>query len=249
MKNFLEIKDLHAEVGGKEILRGVNLSLECGKVNVLMGPNGSGKSTLAHILMGHPGYKVISGKIFFNGKDITDLDAEERAKKGVFLSFQNPISVSGVSMHNLLKTALKSLKNNISINEKKKIIDEKSKILGIEKNFLERYLNDGFSGGEKKKAEILQLMVLNPKLAVLDETDSGLDIDALKTVSRGVNTFINEQKCVLLITHYKRILNYIRPDKIFILINGKIAIEGGPDLAGHLEEKGYGWIVEEAEVK
>jgi len=252
MKNFLEIQDLHVNIKDKdkekEILKGVNLSLELGKVNVLMGPNGSGKSTLANVLMGHPSYKITSGNITFNGEDITNLTAEERAKKGIFLSFQNPISVPGVSIHNLLKSALKCLKKDATIFDIKDTIDEKSKILGIDKEFRERYLNDGFSGGEKKKAEILQLMTLDPKLAVLDETDSGLDIDALRVVSNGVNTFISKEKCVLLITHYKRILNYIKPDKIFILIAGKIVLEGGPELADHLEESGYGWITEEVEV-
>ena len=243
--NFLGIQNLHVSIENKEILKGLNLKLELGKVNVLMGPNGSGKSTLANVLMGHPSYKITSGNITFNGEDITDLSAEERAKKGIFLSFQNPISVPGVSIHNLLKSALKCLKKDATIFEIKDTIDEKSNILGIDKEFRERYLNDGFSGGEKKKAEILQLMTLDPKLAVLDETDSGLDIDALRVVSHGVNTFINTEKCVLLITHYKRILNYIKPDKIFILIAGKIVLEGGPELADSLEEKGYGWITED----
>src|SRR3989344_2368765 len=249
MKNYLEIKDLHVNVEGKEILKGVNLSLELGKVNVLMGPNGSGKSTLAHVLMGHPGYDVAKGKIFLNGEDITDMKADERAKKGLFLSFQYPIEVSGVKISNFLRIALNSLKEEkISIFKFKDLIKQKADILGVDKEFLERSLNEGFSGGEKKKAEILQLLVLDQKMIVLDETDSGLDIDSLRVVAKGVNSLDLEEKCVFLITHYQRILDYIKPHKVFIMINGKIALEGGAELVDHLEEKGYGWITEEAEV-
>jgi len=243
MKNFLEIKDLHAEIGGKEILKGVNLSLELGKVNVLMGPNGSGKSTLANVLMGHPSYKVTKGNIFLNGEDITDMKADERAKRGLFLSFQYPIEVEGVSMSNFLRAALGSLKGEkISLFKFKDMLNEKAEILGVDKTFLERNLNEGFSGGEKKKAEILQLLVLDQKMIVLDETDSGLDIDSLRVVSKGVNSLKLQDKCVFLITHYKRILEFIKPDKVFIMIDGRIALQGENELVDHLEEKGYGWI-------
>jgi len=246
MKNYLEIKDLHVNVEGKEILKGVNLSLELGKVNVLMGPNGSGKSTLAHVLMGHPGYEVTKGKIFLNGEDITNMKVNERAKKGLFLSFQYPIEVPGVTIYNFLKSALKAVKQDkISVFQFRELIKEKAKLLGVDESFFERYLNEGFSGGEKKKAEILQLLVLDPKMIVLDETDSGLDIDSLRTVAKGVNSLSLNNKCVFLITHYKRILDYIKLDKVFIMINGKIALEGSAELVDHLEEKGYGWITEE----
>jgi len=243
MKNFLEIKNLHVSVEGKEILKGVNLSLELGKINVLMGPNGSGKSTLAHVLMGDPKYEIIKGEILLNGEDITNLKPDERAKRGVFLSFQSPTEVSGVTIYNFLKSAMKATNKEFSLLTYKKLIKEKADILGIDEDFFKRYLNEGFSGGEKKKAEILQLLVLNPKMIVLDETDSGLDIDALKTVAKGVNSLDLKEKCVFLITHYKRILEYIRPDKVFIMVGGRIVHEGSGDLVDQLEKKGYGWIV------
>ena len=243
MKNFLEIKDLHVEIEGKEILKGVNLQLELGKVNVLMGPNGSGKSTFAHVLMGHPLYKVTKGRIFLNNEDITELKADERAKRGLFHSFQYPVEVEGVAISNFLRTAAGSLKGEkISLFKFKDLLHEKAEILGVDKTFLDRNLNEGFSGGEKKKAEILQLLVLNQKMIVLDETDSGLDIDSLKVVAKGVNSLDLREKCVFLITHYKRILEYIKPDKVFIMIDGKIVLEGGSELVDHLEQKGYGWI-------
>ncbi len=242
----LEIKDLHASVEGKEILKGVNLKLELGKVNALMGPNGSGKSTLSSVLMGHPKYEVTKGQILFNGEDITNLAPDERAKKGLFLSFQYPKEISGVTITSFLRTALSSVKGEkVSPIKFKKLIEEKMQLLKMDEKFLTRYLNEGFSGGEKKRAEILQMLVLDPKLAVLDETDSGLDIDALKAVSEGVNAFMNQDKCILIITHYKRILEFIKPDKLFIMIDGKIAMEGTGELVDKLEEKGYGWIEKE----
>jgi len=242
---MLEIKDLHVEIEGKEILKGVNLTLEKGKIHALMGPNGSGKSTLANVIMGHPTYKVTKGQILFNGEDITELPADERAKKGIFLSFQYPHEVSGVTISNFLRTALNNLKpeeERLSVMDFRELLKEKLETLGITEEFTERYLNEGFSGGEKKKSEILQMAVLNPKAAILDETDSGLDIDALKAVANGVNAVMNPDKLILIITHYKRILEYIKPDKLSILIDGKIALEGGPDLVDQLEAKGYGWI-------
>ena len=247
---MLEIKNLHINYEGKKILKGVNLNLEKGKIHALMGPNGSGKTTLAYVLMGHPKYKITSGEILLNGEDLVKMSPDERAKKGLFLSFQQPIEVSGVTISNFLRQAYNSLdKDKLSLLEFRHLLEKKCKELGIDLKFLNRYLNEGFSGGEKKKVEILQLLVLNPKIAVLDETDSGLDIDALKKVAEGINKFMNKEKTVLIITHYKRILDYVKPNKISIMLDGKIALEGNGDLADHLEEKGYGWIEEERNIK
>ena len=244
-KKLLEIKDLHVEINGKEILKGINLSIDLGKINALMGPNGSGKSTLVNAIMGNPKYIVTKGEILFESKDITNLSPDKRAKLGIFLSFQYPREISGVSVNKFLKTASKELNPNYSLFDFKKNLKEKREVLGINEKMTERYLNEGFSGGEKKKSEILQMLVLNPKLIILDETDSGLDIDSLKTVAKGVNSIINKDKTVLIITHYKRILEYIRPDKVIILIDGKVALEGDGTLADKLEEKGYAWIEED----
>ncbi len=242
----LEIKDLHVSVDGKEILKGVNLKLEQGKVHALMGPNGSGKSTLANALMGHPKYIITKGCILLDGEDITALEPNERAKKGLFLSFQYPSEISGVTISNLLRTALSSITGRkISPLDFRKILEQKMQSLKIGKDFLSRYVNEGFSGGEKKRAEILQMSVLGPKVAILDETDSGLDIDALRIVAEGVNAFMGKGKTILIITHYKRILQYIKPDKLSIMIEGKIAAEGAGELVDKLEEKGYGWIEKE----
>ena len=244
----LEIKDLHVNVDGKEILKGLTIKLEKGKIHTLMGPNGSGKSTLANTLMGHPKYEITSGKIILDGEDITDLEPDERARKGLFLSFQYPNEIPGITITNFLISALENVKGEKpSMFEFKKLMDEKMDLLKIDRKFLTRYLNDGFSGGEKKKSEILQLAVLDPKVAILDETDSGLDIDALRVVSEGVNAFMKEEKTVLIITHYKRILEYIRPDKVFILIDGKVVKDGDSTLVDNLEEKGYGWITEDGD--
>ncbi|MDO8480265.1 MAG: Fe-S cluster assembly ATPase SufC [Nanoarchaeota archaeon] len=243
---MLEIKNLHVSIEGKEIIKGLSLKLEKGKVNALMGPNGSGKSTLANTLMGHPSYTITSGKILFKGKDITEMPADERAKLGLFLSFQYPASVPGITISNLLRTALNARrKDKIPPLEFLKMLKEKMKLLKVDEKFLTRYVNEGFSGGEKKRAEILQLSVLNPDLAMLDETDSGLDIDALRVVAEGVNAFMNQDKCILIITHYKRILEYIKPDRLFIMVDGKIAKEGGGELVDRLEDEGYSWISED----
>lgn len=240
---ILEIKDLHAEIEGKEILKGVNLKIDLGKVNALMGPNGCGKSTLSHVIMGNLVYTVTSGNILFNGEDITQLEPHERARKGVFMSFQYPKEIAGVTISNFLRTALNNLRGEkIGLLDFKKLMDEKMGILKMDQKFLTRYLNEGFSGGEKKKAEILQMLVLNPTLAILDETDSGLDIDSIRTVSEGVNSFMSEQKGILIITHYKRILEYIKPDFVYIMKDGKIVHSGSGDLIDELEEKGYGWV-------
>jgi len=240
---MLEIRDLHVNYEGKEILKGLNLKIEKGKVHALMGPNGSGKSTLSNVIMGHPKYEVVSGDILFEGKSILNLTPDKRAKLGIFLSFQNPIEIDGVKISNFLRQAYNTIhEKKLSILEFKKLLEEKSKDLGISEELLSRYLNKGFSGGEKKKAEILQLLLLNPNIAILDETDSGLDIDSLKIVAQGINKFISKDKAVLVITHYKRILEYIKPDKVSIIINGKIALEGSGALVDELEVKGYSWI-------
>lgn len=249
---MIEIRNLHVSVktddGMKEILKDMNLILETGEVHALMGPNGSGKSTLANVLMGDPRYDITSGNILFNGEDITKMPVNEKAKKGIFLSFQNPIEVPGVSIRNFLRQAYNSThsERKLSVLEFNEFLNMKAHDLKLPQEFLDRYLNDGFSGGEKKKLEILQLLVLNPKIAILDETDSGLDIDALKTIAEGVNQFVSEGgKTVLIITHYNRILGYIGPSKVSIMINGKIVVSGGRELVDQLEEKGYGWIEED----
>ena len=249
---MLEVKNLKVEIetddGQKEILKGLNLNLGKGEIHALMGPNGSGKSTLANALMGDPRYKITSGEIIFDGENITEMVVNEKAKKGIFLSFQNPIAVPGVNIRNFLRQAYNSLNSDkkMSVLEFNDFLLEQAKILKIPSKFLDRYLNQGFSGGEKKKFEILQLMILNPKLAVLDETDSGLDIDALKVISEGVNRFSKKgDKTVLIITHYKRILDYIKPSRVSIMLDGKIAVSGSGELVDQLEEKGYGWIGED----
>jgi len=243
-KKLLEIKNLHVEVEGKEILKGINLNLDLGKINALMGPNGSGKSTLVNTIMGHPRYKITQGKIVFKGKEISKFSPDKRAKLGIFLSFQYPREISGISVSKFLKTASKELNQKFSIFDFKKNLKEKTNLLGIYNEMTERYLNEGFSGGEKKKNEILQMLVLNPNLIMLDETDSGLDVDSLKIVAKGVNEIMNQKKCTLIITHYKRILEHIKPNKIFIMLNGKIVLEGGKEIVDQLEEKGYNWIEE-----
>lgn len=236
---FLEIKDLKVDVEGKEILKGFNLNLEKGKVYALMGPNGSGKSTLAQVLMGNKKYNY-SGEIIFEGENILNIPPNERAKKGIFLSFQYPQEVSGVTIHNLLRNSYTSIHDKkLSLLEFQNLLKKNAKKLNFDESFFRRFINEGFSGGEKKKAEILQMLVLDPKLVILDETDSGLDIDSLKIVAEGVKNFINKNKTVLIITHYRRILDYIKPDKIFVMKNGEIIKEGGNDLIEELEKTGY----------
>jgi Fe-S cluster assembly ATP-binding protein len=238
---ILEIKELYASTQeGLDILKGINLNINEGEVVVIMGPNGSGKSTLANVLMGNPNYKIDSGKIIYNNEEINEMNADEKAKKGIFLSFQYPAEIPGVTISNFLRTALSSIRGNkVDLIEFKELLRKKMELLKIDEKFSERYLNAGFSGGEKKKTEILQLAVLEPKLAILDETDSGLDIDSLKIVSEGVNSLINGKRSFLIITHYNRILNYIKPNKIYIIKDGKIVKEGKKELALELEEKGY----------
>jgi len=248
MKSELEIKDLHVSVEGKEIIKGLNLKVRQGEIHALMGPNGSGKSTLSYALMGHPKYKIEKGEIIYNRKKINNLSADKRARLGLFLGFQYPVAVSGVTLNNFLWSVYRTLKTNG--NKKKPVshidfddlLEERLKMLKMTKPFTERYLNDGFSGGEKKKAEILQMAVLQPKIAILDETDSGLDIDSIKIVAKGVNTMANKNTGILLITHYQRILKYIKPNFVHVLIDGKVVASGKEDLAEKLEDKGYDWI-------
>ena len=242
---FLEVKDLHVSIEGKEILKGVSLEVGKGEVVALMGPNGSGKSTLAYTLMGHPRYEVTKGSIFLNGEEITNAEPDDRSKKGLFLSFQYPQEIPGVSVSNFLRTAINSHRgkeNPISVPQFHKLLQEKMAMLKMDRKFALRYLNEGFSGGEKKRMEILQMAVLEPAIAVLDETDSGLDIDALRTVAEGVNALKGPEHGVVLITHYQRILNYVVPDKVHIVMDGKIVKSGGKELAMQVEEKGYDWV-------
>ncbi len=245
-KPLLRIEDLHAGIAGKEILRGLSLTVRPGEIHALMGPNGSGKSTLANVLAGHPGYEVIKGQVIMGDKDVLKLSPDERAKLGLFLAFQYPTEVAGVSLSNFLRTAYTSLKGNVDFKTFASRLSAEARQLKIDASFLSRSINEGFSGGEKKKVEILQLAVLRPKLAILDETDSGLDIDALRIVARGVNRFREERlpgvPGILVITHYLRILKYIKPDFVHILLAGKIVKSGGPKLADLLEEKGYDWL-------
>ncbi len=244
---MLEIKDLRASIEGKEILRGINLKINKGEVHAIMGPNGSGKSTLANILAGHEAYNVTAGSVKFEGKDLLEMAPEDRAREGIFLAFQYPIEIPGVSNNTFLKTAIDEIRKyqgqeEMTSKEFLELLKEKSKILDMNSAMLSRAVNVGFSGGEKKRNEILQLLMLNPKLALLDETDSGLDIDALRIVANGVNTFRSSENGVLLVTHYQRLLDYIIPDFVHVLYKGRIIKSGGKELALELEEKGYDWI-------
>jgi Fe-S cluster assembly ATP-binding protein len=243
---MLEIKNLHASVDGNEILRGVNLKINAGEVHAIMGPNGSGKSTLAQVLAGRDAYEV-SGEVTYLGKDLLDLDPEERAREGVFLAFQYPVEIPGVSNTYFLKAALNAIRTHRGQEELDamdflKLVKEKMKILHIEEDLLKRPVNEGFSGGEKKRNEIFQMAVLEPKLCILDETDSGLDIDALRVVADGVNAMRSKDRAILIVTHYQRLLNYIVPDFVHVLVDGRIVKSGGKELALQLEEKGYGWL-------
>ncbi len=237
---LLEIKDLHVSVEDKKILKGVDLTINQGEVHAIMGPNGSGKSTLSFCLMGHPRYTITQGTMLYKGQDIQELETNERAAAGMFLAFQYPTAIPGVTVANFLRAAMKGVRGEeVPVREFRNTVKQHLKSLGIKQSFMNRYVNDGFSGGEKKRIEILQMSVLNPALAILDETDSGLDIDALKTVSEGINALRGEERGMLLITHYQRLLNYVSPDFIHVMVDGRIARSGGPELALELESKGY----------
>lgn len=251
MGTALEVRDLHVSVEGKPILKGVNLVVRQGEVHALMGPNGTGKSTLANTLMGHPNYEVTHGEILFKGQDLVGMGPDERSRLGLFLAFQYPVAIPGVSLANFLRAALNarrrasdSTDKGMPIPEFRKLLKQKMDILKMPHEFAGRYLNEGFSGGEKKRAEILQLATLEPEIAVLDETDSGLDIDALRIVASGVNDLAGPELGVLIITHYQRILNYVKPQFVHIMLGGRVVESGGPELAEHLEEHGYDWIRE-----
>jgi Fe-S cluster assembly ATP-binding protein len=250
---MLSIKDLHASIEGKDILKGINLEVKPGEVHAIMGPNGSGKSTLASVLAGREDYEVTSGEITFNGQDLLELEADERAKEGVFLAFQYPIEIPGVTTTNFMKTALNKIREHKGLEPLDAVsflsrMKEKMKLVEIDQSLLSRSLNEGFSGGEKKRNEIFQMAMLEPTLSILDETDSGLDIDALRIVANGVNKLKNEDNATIVVTHYQRLLDYIVPDFVHVLFNGRIVKTGGKELAHELEEKGYDWIKEEAGV-
>ena len=248
---MLEIKNLHANIDGKEILRGINLKIEKGEVHAIMGPNGSGKSTLAQVLAGKEEYEVTEGEVLYNGQNLLEMKPEDRARAGIFLAFQYPVEIPGVSNTNLLKTALNEIRKyngeeELDAMEFLSLIKKKMQLVELDKALISRAVNEGFSGGEKKRNEIFQMAVLEPKLAILDETDSGLDIDALRIVANGVNKLKNSDNSTIVVTHYQRLLNYIVPDFVHVLYKGKIVRSGGKELALELEEKGYDWIIKEA---
>ena len=248
-KTMLEIRDLHARVGEREILKGVDLTVEAGDVHAIMGPNGSGKSTLAHVLAGRPGYTVTQGQVLYKGRDLLAMSAEERAREGVFLAFQYPVEIPGVSNVYFLKAALNAVRKHrgqpeLDAMDFLALVKEKSKVVDIDESLVKRPVNEGFSGGEKKRNEIFQMALLDPALAILDETDSGLDIDALKSVAAGVNQLRSADRAMVVVTHYQRLLDYIVPDFVHVLIDGRIAQSGGKELAHQLEAKGYTWLEE-----
>jgi Fe-S cluster assembly ATP-binding protein len=256
MNSDLVINDLRVNVEDKEILKGVNLTVKAGAIHAIMGPNGSGKSTLAYTLLGHPGYTVTGGEVWYKDQNILELEADERSKLGLFLAFQYPVAIPGVTVANFLRAAINAHRaeegkdpktTSIPVAQFRKDLREKMAQLEVDESFVRRYLNEGFSGGEKKRIEILQMAMLRPQMAIMDETDSGLDIDALRIVSNGVNTLYgqNPEMGVLVITHYQRLLNYIKPQFVSVLMDGRVVREGGPELALELEEKGYDWIREE----
>ena len=243
---MLKIENLCVEIDGQEIIKGLDLEVGRGEIHAIMGPNGSGKSTLANVLMGHPRYEIIDGSVTFEGEDVLELEPDERAKMGLFLAFQYPSEVPGVSVANFLRTAVNSVREEeLSPMEMYRLLQEKMAIMQMDPKFAERYLNEGFSGGEKKRNEILQMLMLEPRLAIMDETDSGLDIDALQVVARGVNEMRGPGFSAVVITHYQRILRYIGPDRVHVMLDGRIVTSGGKELAEELEEKGYDWVRQE----
>jgi len=250
----LSIRNMHVSVEGKEILKGVDLTIGQGEIHALMGPNGTGKSTLAYSLMGHPHYEITEGEVWFKGQNVLELATDERARLGIFLAFQYPISIPGVSVANFLRTSINARRRYENTEDKgmpfpefRKMLKERMDLLKMDHSFAGRYLNEGFSGGEKKRAEILQMAALRPEIAILDETDSGLDIDALRIVADGVNALRGPDLGVLVITHYQRILNYVKPDYVHVMLGGRIVESGGPELALHLEDQGYDWVREKYE--
>lgn len=250
---MLEIKNLYVKVEGKEILKGVNLRVNAGEVHSIMGPNGSGKSTLAHVLAGRETYEVTAGEVLYEGKNLLAMSPEERAREGIFMAFQYPVEIPGVSTAYFLRAALNAIRRHRGLEELDAmdfltLVRERMKLLEMDQSFLSRSLNEGFSGGEKKRNEIFQMVVLEPKLAILDETDSGLDIDAMKIVANGINALRSPERAMLVITHYQRLLNYVVPDYVHVLYDGRIVKSGGRDLALELEEKGYDWIKAELEM-
>ena len=250
----LEIRNLHVRTEDKDILKGLDLEVEKGKIHALMGPNGSGKSTLANAIMGHPAYQITDGMIRFKGEDITHASPEERSRAGLFMAFQYPVAIPGVTVTKFLRMAINAHREQtgedpIKLKDFRKTVTEAMALANIPEDFSSRYLNDGFSGGEKKRMEILQLALLRPEIAVLDETDSGLDIDALSVVADGVNRYAGPDMGVLIITHYQRILHLVKPDSVHVMFEGRIVKQGGPELVDQLEEKGYGWIADEVAAK
>lgn len=250
MANLLNIKNLHANVEGKEILKGLNLEVNEGEIHAIMGPNGAGKSTLASVLVGNPSFEVTEGEVDFRGHDLLEMDPEDRAREGMFLSFQYPVEIPGVSMTNFMRASLNEIRkhrgeDSISASDFLKMIKERRELVELDKDLAGRSVNEGFSGGEKKRNEIFQMAMLEPKLAILDETDSGLDIDALRIVAAGVNKLRRKDNATVVITHYQRLLDYIKPDFVHVLYKGRIVKSAGPELALELEEKGYDWIIKE----
>jgi Fe-S cluster assembly ATP-binding protein len=243
---MLKIENLHVEIDGNEIVKGLDLEVSKGEIHAIMGPNGSGKSTLANVLMGHPRYEVTDGSVTFEGEDVLELEPDERARMGMFLAFQYPSEVPGVSVANFLRTAVNAVREEeLSPMEMYKLLQEKMAVMQMDPKFAERYLNEGFSGGEKKRNEILQMLMLEPRLAIMDETDSGLDIDALQVVARGVNELRGPEFSAVIITHYQRILRYIQPDRVHVMLDGRLVTSGGRELADELEDKGYDWVRQE----
>jgi len=245
-KAHFEFKDIHVGVEGKEVVKGVSLTINHGEIHAIMGPNGSGKSSLSNALMGHPNYTITSGEARLDGKNLLEMSADERSRAGLFLAFQYPLAIPGVTVANFLRAALKSHRGkDADMSDFRKLLKAEMSDLSVDPSFATRYLNDGFSGGEKKRVEILQMSMLKPKMALLDETDSGLDIDALKTVADGINRYHNDRNAILLVTHYQRLLNYVKPDFVHVMMNGQFVKSGGPELALKLEEFGYDWVEKE----
>jgi Fe-S cluster assembly ATP-binding protein len=243
---MFEFKNVHVEVEGKQVVAGVSLKINAGEIHAIMGPNGSGKSSLSNALMGHPSYTITRGEVWLNGKNLVDLSADERSRAGLFLAFQYPLAIPGVTVANFMRTALMAHRGkDADMSDFRKLFKSEMAALEVEDQFATRYVNDGFSGGEKKRLEILQMSMLRPKMAILDETDSGLDIDALKIVSQGINRYHNDTNGILLVTHYQRLLNYIKPDYVHVMMAGQFVKSGGPELALKLEDLGYDWVEQE----